>query len=181
MIATRHLARVAIALAAIAASAHGVRAAQLLPTPQDGDIRTVYWELQNRSEVFLTLELKSPDGKRAPLVTLSVHFPGKRPVARPSEIELRAYAGAFWAPRVALWLVLDDGAERIDLVPKGWWMGGLVTGAASDYLPATVSLETLKQITDATRVSGNALGFDFELSASQLEAIRAFHARVMRM
>ena len=38
-------------------------AAQLLPTPKDGDIRTVYWELQNVSDVWLTLE--PPPGRRA--------------------------------------------------------------------------------------------------------------------
>lgn len=155
-------------------------AAQLLPMPQDGDIRTVYWELQNRSEVFLTLQLKTPDGKLAPLVTITVEFAGKTPKARPSSALIHAYAGAFWAPRVQFWLVLDDAPDRIDLVPTGW-IGGLVTGPATDYLPVTISLETLNAIADATRVSGNALGFDFVLSDSQRQAVRAFRDRVMGM
>jgi len=74
-------------------------AAQLLPTPRDGDIRTVYWELQNRSEIFLTLELHSADRKPAPLVTLSLAYAGKSPPTPPTAVELRAYAGHFWAPR----------------------------------------------------------------------------------
>jgi hypothetical protein len=181
MIDIHHLVRVAFACMTIAALPHdAARAAQLLPTPQDGDIRTVYWELQNRSEVFLTLQLKTLDGKIAPLVTITVEFPGKTPNARPSSVLIHAYAGTFWAPRAQFWLLLDDAPDKIDLVPKGW-IGGLVTGPATDYLPVTISLATLNEIADARRVSGNVLGFDFALSDSQRQALRAFRDRVMGM
>lgn len=172
---------VLLALVVITATATDIaRATQLLPTPRDGDIRTVYWELQNRSEIFLTLELKTPDGKAAPVVTVGVEFPGKIPKTRPQSVEMRAYAGALWAPRVEFWLALDGTPDRIDLVTKGWCCG-LVEGVASNYWPASVSLDTLNQIADAERVSGNALGFDFVLSDSQLAALRAFRDRVMAM
>jgi hypothetical protein len=155
-------------------------ALQLLPTPQDGDIRTVYWELQNRTEVFLTLQLKTPDGKTAPLVTMSVGFAGKTPKSRPSNVLIHAYAGTFWAPRIQFWLVLDDAPENIDLVPRGW-NTGLMSGPATDYLPVTISLETLNRIADARRVTGNVLGLEFELTDLQRRAIRAFRDRVMGM
>ena len=152
-----------------------VTAEQLLPPPVDGDIRVVHWDLQNRSQVWLTLEPKAPDGTPAPLLTLAWDFAGKRPVSPPTQIELRAYAGVFWAPRVELWLALDDEA-RFDLVAGPVF--GLVSGVGSDYLPAAVSIETLQRIADARRVAGNALGFPFELSDAQRLAVRAFLERV---
>src|SRR5688500_4513893 len=159
----------------LSAAPGAVVAEQLLPPPRDGDIRVVHWDLQNHSQVWLTLEPKAPDGKPAPLLTLAWDFAGKRPVSPPAHIELRAFAGAFWAPRVEFWLALDD-EPRIDLV--GGSMFGLVSGVGSDYLPATVSIETLQRIADARRVTGNALGFPFELSGAQRLAVRAFLARV---
>jgi hypothetical protein len=109
------------------------------------------------------------------MLTLAWYFSGQRPESPPTQIELRAYAGAFWAPRAEFWLTLD-GEPRIDLV--GGSLFGLVSGVGSDSLPATVSIETLQRIAGAQRVAGNALGFPFELSDSQRRAVRAFLARI---
>jgi hypothetical protein len=152
---------------------------QQLPPPGDGDIRVVSWELLNETEVWLTLEPKTPDGKPAPpgmILTFTFRFPGKRPKAPPSEIQVNAYAGTLWAPKVALWFVIDD-REKIDLVPPGVF--ALSTGTVSDYLSGTISISTLKRIANAKRVTGNALGVDFELTESQRQAIRAFLERVL--
>jgi hypothetical protein len=153
-------------------------ALQVLPPPQDGDIRTVYWELQNRSEVFLTLELKSHDGKPAPVVTFTVGFAGKRPVSQPRAVEVRAYPGPLWWPRAEWWFLLDQ-QTRLDLAGRS---SGLINNDfGPNYVIAAVPLGVLQQLADATSVSGNVLGFEVELSSKQRDALRAFRDRVMSM
>ena len=149
---------------------------QALPPPRDGDIRALYWELRNESEVWLTLEPKSPDGKPGPgILTFTYRFKGKRPEAPPSQIEARAYAGFLWAPKVSFWLGLND-REKLDLLPPGAFT--LSTGTVSDYLVAMIPITLMNRIAHAKVVTGNALGFDFELTESQIQAFRAFMERI---
>ncbi len=150
---------------------------QLLPPPGDGDIRIIYWELRNESELWLTLQPVTPSGGQAPLLTVTWRFAGRRPKALPTAFDIRAYAGAAFAPRVEFWLLLN-GEHRIDLAPPGR-MPGLISGTPSDYVSHLLSLETLRQVARAQQVSGHALGFDFELTASQRAAIAAFLKRVL--
>jgi hypothetical protein len=152
---------------------------QALPPPGDGDIRVLHYQLSDRTTVWLTLEPKRTDGKPVPpgmLLTLTLEFPGRRPKAPPQEVEIRAYAGFMWAPQVELSLVLDD-REKIDLAPRG--MTGLVGGGVSDYLPAPLAIDTLKQIATAKRARIYALGLEFELTDAQRQAVRAFLDRVL--
>lgn len=160
-----------IVVALVAPAAAG----QLLPPPGDGDIRAVYWELRNQSEVFLTLEPKSAKGAAAPLLTFTYHFAGKRPATAPARIEVRAYAGAYWAPRPELWFLLDDG-HKVDL---GSSSGGLVSGTPSDYLSNVITIGTFKEMLAARRITGVALGFEFELRESQRRALGRFLERVL--
>ena len=146
---------------------------QLLPPPGDGDIRQVYWELQNRSEVWLTLEPKTPKGERAPMLTFTFNFAGKSPAAPPTNVEVRAYAGTIYTPRSDLVFTLDD-QQKFDL------SGRLLSGTPSDYATGTITIAVLKQMAAASRITGNALGFDFELTAAQRKAIAAFHDRITR-
>lgn len=147
---------------------------QLLPPPGDGDIREVYWELQNRSEVWLTLEPKTTKGERAPMLTFTFNFAGKRPASPPTNVEVRAYAGTMYAPRADLLFVLD-ARQRIDLSS-----GRLLSGTPSDYAAGTMTMALLKQMAVASQITGNALGFDFELTEKQRKAIAAFHGRITR-
>ena len=154
-------------------------AGQALPPPRDGEIRALYRELRNETEVWLTIEPRSADGKPGPtgmIVTCTVRFPGKQPKAPPQDIDVRAYAGFLWAPKVEFWLLLDD-REKIDLVPPG--AVALATDSVSDYLQASVPVPELKRIANAKRVTGNALGFQFELTEPQRQAIRVFIGRVL--
>jgi hypothetical protein len=162
------LVNVAVALLA------AVAAGQLLPPPGDGEIRTVYRDLRNETEVWLTLEPRRPKGDRVPLITFTHRFSGRRPAGPATGVEVRALAGNYWAPRVELWFLLDEG-QKIDL---GGQASGLTTGAPSDYLSGQVSIATLKKMAGAARITGSALGFAFELNESQRDAIRAFLARV---
>ena len=150
---------------------------QLLPPPRNGDIRIIYWELRNESELWLTLEPVTPGGGQAPLLTVTWRFAGRRPTAPPTAFDIRAYAGAAFAPRVEFWLLLD-GEHRIDLAPPGR-SPGLTSGTPSDYVSHLISLETLRQVAGAQQVSGHALGFDFELTGSQRAAVANFLKRVL--
>lgn len=162
-------------IALFVALAASVRAGQLLPPPGDGEIRAVYWELRNESQVWLTLQPRNTEGARAPMVTFTCTFAGKRPTVRATRVEVRAYAETFWAPRPQFWFVLD-GKERIVLAPSAV---GLTTGTPSDYLTDTISIDVLKRIAGARRIAGKALGFEFELVDSQRAAIRRFLDRVI--
>ena len=95
-------------------------APQALPPPRDGDIRALYWELRNESEVWLTLEPKSPDGNPAPqamTLTFTRRFPGKWPDKQPPRFEIRTDAGLLWNPKNELWIAIDGG-EKVDFVGK---------------------------------------------------------------
>ena len=144
---------------------------QLLPPPKDGDIRVVYWELRNESEVWLTLEPTSADGRSAPLLTFTHSFSGKLPGPPAKQIEVRAFG---WAPSAELRFEIDD-KERIELSPPG---GILTSGTPSDYVRATITIDILRQLARARRITGRALGVTFELRESQRKAIAAFTDRV---
>jgi hypothetical protein len=151
-------------------------AAQLLPPAGDGDIRVVYWELQNVTDIWLTLEPRTLNGERAPLVTFTCRFPGRRHTVAPREVEVQASAGQFWAPRAELWFELDGG-ERIDLsgpAPRT----ALLTGPGADYWSGLMPIDVMHRLGRAQRITGSSLGFPFELSASQRQAIRAWLERI---
>ena len=168
-----------IVIAGLSIVAAWLSAGQALPPPRNGEIRALYWQLQDQTEVWLTLEPRSSDGKPAPpgmILTFTSRFAGKQPKAPPETIDARAYAGLLWAPRAEFWLLLDD-RDKLDLVPPG--TVALATGSVSDYLQATIPVSTFSRITKAERVTGNALGFDFELTESQGEALRLFMERIL--
>jgi hypothetical protein len=152
-------------------------AGQLLPPPRDGEIRTVYYELQNVTDVWLTLEPRTAKGERAPLVALTYRFPGRRQTTSPREVEVQAFSEQFWAPRPELWFELDG--QRIEPPPSVPGPAtGLLTGVASDYWSVRLPIDVMHAIASAHRVQGSSLGFPFELSASQLQAIRTWLARI---
>src|SRR5688572_12686231 len=144
---------------------------QPLPPPGDGEIRIIYWELRNESELWLTLEPRSGDGRHKRMLTITWRFPGRRPSAPPNELDVTAYAGPLFGGRVEFWLMLD-AEHRVDLAPPGR-TAGLISGIASDYVSHLISLDTLQKIARAQRGSGHALGVDFELTGSQRAAIGA--------
>jgi hypothetical protein len=152
--------------------------AQVIPPAGDGDIRVVYWALRDQSELWLTIEPKSAEGKPAPpatILTFTRTFAGRVPGGPPTEVDVRAYAGLMWAPKIELWVIADG--RKIDLA-AGQTLG-LLNGAGSDYLSATISPATLERIASAEHVSGSALGFAFELTVSQRAALRAFYQRAL--
>ena len=144
---------------------------QLLPPPKDGDIRDVYWELRKESETWLSLELKTADGRPAPFLTFTHFYSGKPPGPPASQIEVRAYG---WAPYADLVFLIDD-KQTIDLTPRD---GILTSGTPTDFVRGTLTLDGLRQLARAGRIAGHTLGVNFVLQDSQRKAIAAFHDRV---
>jgi hypothetical protein len=150
---------------------------QALPPPRDGDIRVLHWELQNRTDVWLTLEPKTASGKPGPtltLLTLNYSFPGKIPKARPEHVDLRAHPGMMWAPRIQLSLGIDEAP--VELAPAGTF--GMGDGGL-DYVWVPVSVSTLRRMAAAKRVTLNVLGLEFELTDSQQKAVGAYLERIL--
>lgn len=93
---------------------------QLLPPPKDGDIRVVYWDLFNWTEVFVALDPQVTVSGGAPAglrLNFSFIFAGHRPAARATDatkLDVRAYVGRLWAPQPELSFVVDG--ERLNVV-----------------------------------------------------------------
>ena len=153
---------------------------QALPPPRDGEIRVLSWKEQHFTEVWLTLEPRSPAGKPAApgtVLTWTLRVQGERLRERPDSIELRAHAGMLWAPQPELWIVLND-KRRMNLTDRRV-LGGLNEDGGLQFLPVSLPVGTLQQIARATKVTGRALGFEFELTGSQRSALKAFVDRVL--
>jgi hypothetical protein len=166
------------ALALLSLGTDSAAVSQALPPPRDGDIRVLYYELQNLTTVWLTLEPKATSGTPAPplmLLTLNFSFPGKFPKDPPQQVDMQAYAGLLWAPQIRLSVSIDDGAP-VDLVQG---TVGLSSGGQSDFLQAPVSTGMLRRIAAAKRVRINALGVELELTKSQRAAVGLFLTRIL--
>jgi hypothetical protein len=155
--------------------------AQLLPEPHDGDIRVVYWDLTNETEVFLTLELRSPNGETLPTsLRLSAVFPGKRIAAAPTHVQVRTYVNNLWAPEPRLRIVLD-GREEVVFAhgPSGMHSSDSDGAAALMGMAGTIPIAMLRRLVSARSVAGNVLRLEFELSGSQRDAIARFAERIL--
>jgi hypothetical protein len=151
--------------------------AQALPPPRDGDIRVLYWELQNRTDVWLTLEPKTASRAPAPtamVLTLQFRFLGKIPKTRPDHVDLRAHPGMMWAPQIQLSVVIDEAP--VELAPPGTF--GMTDGGL-DYVWVPIPIPTLRRIEYAKRVTINALGIELELTDSQRKAVGAYLERIL--
>jgi hypothetical protein len=168
-----------VAVTVLAGMILGRAAPRQSPSPAgDGEIRVAYSDLLKQTEVSLTLELRSPEGKPAPagvVITVGRTFDGKVPCGAVALFDVRVSAGLVDAPRAELSLVADGG--EIDLA--GGNPAALKKSGEGVSLAATIPAETLKRAAAANRIAGNALGFPFELTASQREALRTFVARAM--
>jgi hypothetical protein len=152
---------------------------QVLPPPKDGEIRVVYWELRDQTDIFLTIVPQSVQGASAPSalgLSFTCTFPGrtaKVPVTDATVIGVKATAGLMWAPAASLWLDIDG--DHVDLASDN---RGLISGVGSDYLAGSTTVHVLARIAAAKHVSGNVLGFAFELTGAQRAAISAFVSRL---
>jgi hypothetical protein len=152
--------------------------AQVLSPARDGEIRVEYSDLLRQTVVVLTLTIEPPhpSAESRPLVlTFGRTFEGKVPQGPAALFNVRVSAPPAATPPVELWLMADG--ERTDLV--GGNAEALRKTDEADAIYATIPAETLKRLAAAGRINGSALGFGFELTASQREALRTFVARAM--
>jgi hypothetical protein len=152
---------------------------QALPPPRDGEIRVLYYEARDLTELWLTLEPKGPAGEDLPIsLTFDVAFPGKRPAAPLTKVWMRAHAGQLWNPRPVLTLVLD-GKTTLDVAgPNPTILSAGDEGDTMLGVAGTLSVDTLRTIAAARSVSGNALRVPFALTESQRQAIARFAERI---
>ena len=146
--------------------------------PRDGEIRTVYDAALDRTDVWLTIEPRSREGLATPagmVLTVRRSFAGKAARVPAALFDVRVSAGLMAAPRPELSLVADGG--EIDLAAGN--PEALQKSAEGVSLSSTIPAETLKRAAAAGRLTGNALGFAFELTASQRQALRTFVARAL--
>jgi hypothetical protein len=153
-----------------------------LPPPRDGDIRVMYWEALDETEVWLTLEPRSPGGEKLPIsLALSATFPGRRPAAPPARVEVRAHVNLLWAPTPELRLVMDDRSLEFEPPGPSPVYGSSPDGGGSTLTGVTgrISVATLERMAAARSLGGNALRLDFALDAGQRAAIARFTKRVL--
>jgi hypothetical protein len=158
------------------------------------EVRRLYWELQETTEVWVRLTPGDPNGA-APLISLvfQAFFPGRAardpytglpqwPKGEPARLVVRAEPFPLTAIRgLSLQLVLDGHA--FNLAGPGSRYAILPCGVGSDdCAPNSVEAELdpalLRALTVARTVGGEALGFPITLAPSDQRALAEFAARV---
>jgi hypothetical protein len=158
------------ALAVATAVLHGQP--QPLPPAGDGDIRVVYQELRDQTELLLTILPQASGGAPPPsrmTLTFSRVSSGRAPQGLATSgaiIDVRAYPGTSVESQAEL--SFDVDGYRVDLSGR----------AAPDYLSAFTTVRMLERIGAGDHVAASALGVRFELTSDQRAAVRAFVARV---
>ncbi len=170
---------IGLALAAIVAlSAWNAPAAAPQMAGRDCEIRDAYSDTLSTTEIWLTLEPRTTDGKPAPpgvVLTFTARFAGRRPTRPATEVEARANVGLMWAPRPEMLLDLDG--DKIDLDAKVPPIGSDANGGFS-YVVSTISTRLLEQMANAKRLTGSVLGLQVEFTDAQRDALRKFFERV---
>ena len=158
-----------------------------------GEVRRLYWELHETTEVWVRLTPGDPGGGR-PLVNVvfQAFFPGRArrdpysglpqwPSGTPARIVARAEPFPLTVIRdLSLRLALDGHA--FDLTGPGGRFTLLPCGAGSDdCAPNAVEVDLdpslLRALTVARTAGGEALGFPIQLTAADQRALAEFAAR----
>jgi len=175
-------------LAVLPAQAAGQLDAGNLAPRIDREIRAAYDPAQNRTEAVLTLLPRDIGGASSSL-SLAIHatFAGREPAPGAGRFEIRAYPGPLSDARrvrpteLKLTLETEDG-RRVSLWLFGasWGQAGFVPpGAEIPWVYFTLGEAELRALLQAERISGQALGYEFELTAEQVRAVRGFGLLVL--
>jgi hypothetical protein len=154
---------------------------QPAPAPADGDIRAVYQELRDQTELVLTLQPHMADGAAAPAgfaLTLSRVATGRDPWAPASStsvIDVRAYPGTAWTAKPDVSFDIDGAHVQVTAPIRD---SLLVTGPDPAYLSSYMTVRLLERIAAGKHVAANALGLQFDLTPDQRTAVRTFVDRV---
>jgi hypothetical protein len=175
----------------------------LLQAPGDGwapvqapprEVKRVYWELFQTTELWLQLIPEDPDGK-PPLVNLvfQAFFPGRadrnpysglpqEPKGPPARLVLKAQPLPLTIVReLSLRLVIDGKA--VDLAgPDGRYRNLPCLVASEGCTPYAIEAElepsVLRSLITAQAVHGQVLGFPIELTEADQRALAEFATRI---
>jgi hypothetical protein len=158
--------------------------AGVLGTWRDQELRVRYDAPAKRTAVALTIV---PGGGTARvesplLLRFEAQFPGREATEAPSSFFVSAYAGARADARVVrpvtMHLTVDPGTEHSVTLPyfgSQWsYYGYIGAGAELPVIRFTMTATDLRAIDASHGLSGQALGYNFTLSPSQLDAVRRF-------
>lgn len=162
--------------------------------PGTREVKRLYWELSETTEVWLRLIPEDPDGK-PPLVNLifQAFFPGRaerdpytglprEPKGPPARIVLRAQPLPLTMIReLTLRLVIDG--KTMDLTgPASHYRLLPCLGASDDCAQNAVEADlepsTLRSLAAATTVRGEALGFPIKLTDADRAPLAEFATRI---
>jgi hypothetical protein len=175
-------------LAALSARAAGQLDAGNLAPRIDREIRAAYDAVRDRTEAVLTL-LPHDIGGASSSLSLAIHasFPGREPAPGGVRFELRAYPGPLSDARrvrpteLKLTLETEEG-RRVSLWLFGasWGQAGFVPpGGEIPWVYFAIGEAELRALAAAERISGQALGYEFELTPEQVRALRGFGLLVL--
>ncbi|MFN8059078.1 MAG: hypothetical protein U0Q12_07920 [Vicinamibacterales bacterium] len=155
---------------------------------RDGDIRETYFDLQKKTELTLYLEPQPVEpGPNPTSLAFTVSYAGRELTRSALEIHLRAATNTMMFPtrlRVAR-LVFHVDDDEMDLTADGrayvlnYPCPALSEkGCGFDAVDTTLDGVELLRLAHARRVTGDALGIPFALSAAQIERVRTFSSRI---
>jgi hypothetical protein len=170
----------ATAVAAVLAGPAPVRA----QAPIDGEVQSFYFDTLGYTEVWVNLTPAPRPGETMSAVrlNLTVRLPGRASTQTPGPpvVVARAESNGFYNPAFIRQPVLAfdaDGRPAWDaeLPVRFFERSGLACvncGTTADTVEVQVPPPALEALASARKVTGNALGFAFELSDAQIEAVR---------
>lgn len=154
---------------------------QPAPAPVDGDIRAVYQELRDQTELVLTLQPHAAAAATAPAgfaLTFSRVSTGRDPQTPASSgtvIDVRAYPGTASTPKPDVSFDIDGAHVQVSVPVRDSLQ---VTGPEPAYLSSYTTVRLLERIAAGNHVSADALGLQFDLTPDQRAAVRTFVQRL---
>lgn len=149
------------------------------------EIKTLYWELFNTTELWVRLTPEGETGKPAPVsLIFSATFPGSRQADVPTEISIRAQVDPrFVASKFSLKLMPHPG-ELLDLAAPGtdfeyYPHCPIGEKCAVTGIISIVPWKVFTRIVKAKSITGEVLGLEVSLQEADLDALRAFAQRLV--
>jgi hypothetical protein len=154
---------------------------QPAPATADGDIRAVYQELRDQTELVLTIQPHAAAGTTAPAgfaLTFSRVSSGRdrqQPASSATVIDVRAYPGPAWTPKPDVSFDIDGTHLQVTAPVRD---SLVLTGPDPAYLSSYTTVRLLERIAAGNHVAANALGLPFDLTSDQRTAVRTFVQRL---
>jgi hypothetical protein len=177
-----------VGLGLTGAHAHAQVDAGYLADWKDGELRVTYDAASQESSATLAL-VPGASGEGAPVILVwEARWPGRATGQVPTFLEVRSYlqplADQRVQRRIDLRFILRSGASSpvtLYFFGGNWGVFGFIP--AGDEIPVVrfpLTTSELAALAVSEDISGEAMGFAFALTASQIEALSTF-ARLVRL